>query len=336
MQNQYQLCDPGYQKFFPKLGSMYDHLLRLTLLTQLLHGDALFVATASHRYIRDECGLSARQNENEIYFGLERVISRETYSAKKRDFLDLLREHGGEPKDPCVEDAILELSKCNPIERYIDAELERALQGKWTSVSRPDFPDGKGKNSAGDYQFTLGRMSFGAFYPKSLLCSIQGIDNTIEKLENTHVSGISRGDNDPPLYSYDVSVKFAIEDECPCKGDVGLLVTKGYCQRDTRTPSRFTVWFSGGELRPLFSEDMDRWEEVFGSSFDASKLSWKEYFQDVLARWFLGFKRVGTSKFQFSRLIGGQGKAYVDILYLDDDLRITRGNRGSIVIACRS
>jgi len=305
---------------------------KLLVLTLTRQGGALYFA--SNRHIRIKLRLSARQSENEVDFGLERIISRETYSAQKRTFFYLLSERGGEPKDPLIESAITQLSRCNPTERYIDTELEKSLQGKWTSISRPDFPDDKGQNSAGENQFTLGRMSFGAFYPKSLLCSIQGIDNTIEALEEPYVSGINRGDEDPPLYSYDVSVKFTIE--CPGKSVMGQLTTKGYCQRDAKIPSRFTVWFSGSELRPYCSDDKERWEKVFGSYFDASKLSWKDYFQDLLARWFLGLKRVGTSKIQFSRLIGGQGNAYVDILYLDDDLRITRGNRGSIVVARRS
>jgi hypothetical protein len=205
-----------------------------------------------------------------------------------------------------------------------------------TSISCPDFPDGQGKNLAGDYQFTLGRMSFGTFFPKSLLCSIQSITNTVGKLKTPIVSGLSRLEGDTKLYSYDVNVLFTVEENGPCKGVAGSLSTKGYSQRDPETSGRVTVWFSGGEIGPRFSEDSDKWKAVFGSTLKPIHKSWKDRIQAFLARRFLGLELIGSSKYEFKRLVGGQGKAYLDILYLDDDLRVTRGNRGSIVVARRA
>ena len=43
----------------------------------------------------------------------------------------------------------------------------------------------------------------------------------------------------------------------------------------------------------------------------------------------------GKMKFTFERPIGGHGKAFVDILYLDETLRIVRGTRGDVYVFAR-
>ena len=40
----------------------------------------------------------------------------------------------------------------------------------------------------------------------------------------------------------------------------------------------------------------------------------------------------GSMSYTLHRPIGGHGTSYVDVLYLDENLRITRGNAGSIFV----
>lgn len=301
--------------------------------TFLSQGDALL---ASLRHRSRDRRLQSKLSVLNTEIGLAKVETDEAREVKKLAFLEVLRKKNDEPKDPQVDAAIIELSPFSPAKSYSNAELERALQGEWTSISCPDFPDGQGKNLEGDYQFTLGRMSFGTFSPKSLLCSIQSITNTVDKLKTPSVSGINRLEDDPELYSYDVSVLFTIEEDGPCKGVMGSLSTKGYSQRDPETSDRVSVWFSGGEIRHRLSEDSEKWKEVFGSTLKPLRKSWKDRIQAFLARRFIGLELINSSKYEFKRLVGGRGKAYLEILYLDDDLRVTRGNRGSVVISRRA
>lgn len=43
----------------------------------------------------------------------------------------------------------------------------------------------------------------------------------------------------------------------------------------------------------------------------------------------------GSFSFELSRPVGGHGSAYVDVLYLDDTLRIMRGHHGSLYVLAR-
>ncbi len=58
------------------------------------------------------------------------------------------------------------------------------LEGNWFTLSRPHFNECIGTNTAGEYMYTLGRMSFDMFTPGNLVCSIGGIFNSIEIVED--------------------------------------------------------------------------------------------------------------------------------------------------------
>ena len=56
------------------------------------------------------------------------------------------------------------------------------LDGTWLTLSKPTYHDVKGRNAVGQYMYLLGAMSFDMFRPTGLLCSIQGIFNTIHAI----------------------------------------------------------------------------------------------------------------------------------------------------------
>ncbi len=49
-----------------------------------------------------------------------------------------------------------------------------------------------------------------------------------------------------------------------------------------------------------------------------------------------GMNADGSMRFKLNRPIGGHGTAYVDVLYLDETLRIVRGHHGSLFVFTRA
>jgi len=122
---------------------------------------------------------------------------------------------------------------------------------------------------------------------------------------------------------------------------------------DPNTPNRLTVWFTGGKLSPapppkdsttktMSDNDKDasleyggfeEWKAVFGGKH---KRTWGESLRVMGAKLLLGAElpdgmdKDGTMKYSLHRPVGGHGSSYVDVLYLDKDLLITRGNRGTV------
>lgn len=79
------------------------------------------------------------------------------------------------------------------------------------------------------------------------------------------------------------------------------------------------------------------WEEIFARD-ETWKKSWSESAKLLAAKMLLGadvpdsMDADGSMSYTLHRPIGGHGTSYVDVLYLDENLRITRGNAGSIFV----
>ena len=82
------------------------------------------------------------------------------------------------------------------------------------------------------------------------------------------------------------------------------------------------------------------WEEIFARD-ETWKKSWSESAKLLAAKMLLGAEipdsmdADGSMSYTLHRPIGGHGTSYVDVLYLDENLRITRGNAGSIFVQVR-
>ena len=106
----------------------------------------------------------------------------------RRSFLHALTQSSG---DVTTENVLLALNQLRIIYNMtgwdardpvgvMRGESTIHIEGTWVTLSRPHFQECLGKNSMGDYMYTLGRMSFDMFYPADLVCSIQGIFNQVE------------------------------------------------------------------------------------------------------------------------------------------------------------
>lgn len=58
------------------------------------------------------------------------------------------------------------------------------MDGNWLTLSKPTFSECQGQNEQGNYVYSLARLSFGMFRPTNLICSLQGVFNTISIRSN--------------------------------------------------------------------------------------------------------------------------------------------------------
>jgi len=80
------------------------------------------------------------------------------------------------------------------------------------------------------------------------------------------------------------------------------------------------------------------WEDIFATEATWKNKSWGESAKLLAAKMLLGadlpdrMEDDGSMSYSLHRPIGGHGTTFVDVLYLDEDLRITRGNAGSVFV----
>ena len=127
------------------------------------------------------------------------VSFRSSSSAKslrqaKELFLRELGRSKGDVTDPSVNSALQQLLQLSKVARNDLAPSQHThpkIDGVWIDISKPKFPDCLGMNARMDYEYTLGRMSFGKFRPTDLLCSIQGSFNPIHEIEEKDIKSHS-------------------------------------------------------------------------------------------------------------------------------------------------
>lgn len=54
-----------------------------------------------------------------------------------------------------------------------------SLDGTWLTLTKPTYTECKGRNPKGQYIYSLGRLTFDMFRPSGLICSVQGVFNSI-------------------------------------------------------------------------------------------------------------------------------------------------------------
>jgi hypothetical protein len=120
----------------------------------------------------------------------------------------------------------------------------------------------------------------------------------------------------------------------------GIMTTFGYVLPDPQVPNRLSIWFTGGTLKPNNDDyDIGEWKRIFDKPQPSRTFGEKAR---VLAANLLMGAQVptameddGTMEYTFSRPLGGHGVAYMDVIYLDNTLRIVRGHRGTLFVFTR-
>lgn len=154
----------------------------------------------------------------------------------------------------------------------------------------------------------------------------------------------------------------------------GVMTNYGYVLPDPSVPNRFSIWFTGGTLEfddcqedeeeqeqegegegddiPALAPQhhprlLREWRKIFDPS-SAPRRTPLEYARVLAAKILLGASisdtpreggggdpPVGSLSYVLRRPIGGHGLAYVDVLYLDDELRVMRGHRDQVYVCAR-
>jgi len=213
------------------------------------------------------------------------------------------------------------------------------IEGVWMTMSKPNFP-------ADEYMFTLGQMSFDMFRPKGLVCSLQAQFNPMFEIDvtNDEVPGRVKKEvwrRKCVLRTYNIVVTFTIntKDSKLDEPLSGIITNYGYTLPDPSTPDRFTVFFSGGVLEPNEGTDLDKWKELFGG--DSTSRYMQQKARELANKVLLGatvhesIEEDGAMTYQLNKPIGGHGDMYVDMIYLDESLRIMQGQTGSLYVMSR-
>jgi hypothetical protein len=119
-----------------------------------------------------------------------------------------------------------------------------------------------------------------------------------------------------------------------------LMTTYGYVLPDPNHRNRLSAWFTGGTLEMKELVDMACWKSLFSSP---PKRRFQAKARVATARLTMGaspgddhgMEADGKMTYTFERPIGGHGVAYIDVLYLDESLRIVRGTRGDVYVFAR-
>lgn len=244
--------------------------------------------------------------------------------SRLRSLLDL---HDGSIKEPDIVETIESLAALSPYQQHSREWLD-LFTGEFLTQTSPSFP-GRLPTKEGDKraQYSLGKLSFNTFHPSDLVCTLRGVKNVVApKSDGT--------------FTYDLICDTIVH--LP-EGDVEAeIVNESYCCKDDES-NRVHVFFTGSRLSPsntVIEDDgkMSLWSRTFNNNtleIAESKRSYFGWMMNKMLKRMLGMKvRFDDSnsfRLEFQKPFHG----HFDVLYLDNELRVTRGNRGTIVVVER-
>lgn len=247
-------------------------------------------------------------------------IETQDRKAAKIMLRDALAAYGGDTKNEAVVAAIEKLVSLNPT--AAPARSESLMDGQWLLISAPNFPNGE-LRADGKYVYTLGRLAFNMFQPTHLKIVIDRVWQPVIPVGN----GQQR--------THDIIVEFTTVDET-IPTLQGIVRNLGVCEpADDNT---LQVQFTGGELSPKEQNEMEAWTTVFANQSKPAKRSLKEKLMAIVVRMMFGIvppqgMDQNTGRVSFKMQKSPKGK--LKILYLDEELRITRGERGTVLVCER-
>jgi len=254
----------------------------------------------------------------------------------KSELKSLLARKDGSTKDPDVVAVVNELAELNPCKE--NCSRTPLIEGEFIALTCPNFP-GRLKPEPGEEhikKYTLGRMSFNIFQPTNLICTVKSARNPVAP------SGTTEDGRKKFTYSLLVDVIIHAPD-----GDLpAILINEAYCYDSPDVNNRLMVSFTGGTLLPAEGvrknpAKLDIWSRTFQGAYkkadeERSYFGWafKYFIKLLLGLTYPNDDSFSEHSFHFEMKRSPVG--HLDVLYLDEDLRITKGNRGTIVVVERS
>lgn len=98
------------------------------------------------------------------------------------------------------------------------------------------------------------------------------------------------------------------------------------------------VRFTGGILAPQDPNRLDDWQEIFGQQRQSAKRTFKESLMLGLFRLMFGLvppQTMNPDTGEVTFIMERSPKGRLEIIYLDEELRITCGERGTILVCER-
>ena len=232
---------------------------------------------------------------------------------------EALKIYDGDVKNEKVQEKIEQLCQLNPIVAPTHSEFLES--NEWLLISAPSFPQGE-KLSNGKYSYTLGRLAFNMFEPTNLKLVIDCVRQPVVPLGE----GEKR--------THDIVVEFTVIEELlpPLQGIVRNL---GVCY--PADAQRLQVEFTGGILAPKIGHNSSKWQEIFGQA-QSSKKGFKKQLMSKFFQLMLGLvppQGMNPETGEISFTMKRSPKGHLEVLYLDEELRITRGEKGTILVCER-
>ena len=247
-------------------------------------------------------------------------IEAQDTKAQKTRLREALAAYAGNTKHEAVAVAIEKLVQLNPT--AAPTRSEALMDGQWLLISAPNFPNGE-QRADGKYVYTLGRLAFNMFQPTSLKIVI---DRVLQP-----VVPVGKGQQ----RTYDIIVEFTTVDENTPTLQ-GIVHNFGVCE--PTHDNVLQVQFTGGDLAPKEQNEMEAWKGIFREQSKPSRTSLKERLINSVLRMMFGIVPPQgmdhqTGRVSFKKQKSPKGK--LELLYLDEELRITRGNRGTVLVCER-
>lgn len=239
----------------------------------------------------------------------------------KTALIEALKTSGGDTKNQEVIAAIEQLASLKP---HATTENEKLLEGNWLLINAPNFPD-RQNDTQGRYIYTLGRLAFNMFEPVKLKVEIERVLQPVFPTDKENE------------FTHDIVVEFKTIDE-NVPELTGIVKNLAVCS--PKSQDTVEVKFTGGELTPLETKEplkMKEWLQVFGQE-SQSQLSLQERITSMFIKWMFGISKASEIDTQTGKRVFTMKKSpkgILNLLYLDDELRITRGNRGTVLVCQR-
>eukprot|EP00977_Amphora_coffeiformis_P001569 scaffold297_cov171-Amphora_coffeaeformis.AAC.18 len=306
-------------------------------------------------------------DESEAAFSTKiggKIARRRIVDDSKKKIIAELARTDGDANSEAVHDAIEALVANKGTSTFCPRKLttrpdmwcspESQLEDTWISMTKPDYKDCLGRNEQNDCMYTLGRMSFGMLHPTQLVCSIQGTFNDIQAVNGMDEDAVKHvpanlkanvRDGNVQVRTYSIVTAFTIEpynelfgENSPNKGIVdpiqGLMTVYSYIVPYPKQ-DRFSVWFTGGAVE--INGGADKWRSHFNRESIPNR-TLGERAMLFAAGLLMGATTSdemddnGKLSFELTRPIA----ANIDLLYMDEMIRVMRTGKGTTYIFART
>jgi len=223
----------------------------------------------------------------------------------KDTVIELLKS--GQDESSPILSPFLKILQESYVESQIDARYSQNpdYNGDWENVNTPAFQGRLGLTSDGLPLYTIGRLTFNQIpSAKDVVC-------TVEKMIQ-HVHPCTEIPTQVPeplqatlekyphqLRSNHIDTLFHIPDS-PIRG---ILRMEGYTLPNEEEANKYDTWFLGGRCIPQENVSLEEWAKVFDDKLEYS--------------------------------LSSPMVAYQTVIYLDETLRVSVGNRGTVMIVQR-